>query len=244
MSSDDEVDFEFVRPKPNAGLSRRYKQDPTVKNYLKLRRENPNEEIEVAVTGGMDWLFTNEQQLLAHEIEPELVASVLDADLNAISMLSLILLEKLVERDELIQSGKSHVISRGEAISDALVNYLSAMMLDALSWNNDLTIPRDLIVLQRRQLLKTDTPALTRHQESEELKKNVALNAALLLEQTGKISMRNLANMLGVNVSTISRMFKGQELENEAKDILEQYRKSSNSQTPFADQILKKTNPE
>lgn len=50
----------------------------------------------------MNWLFTNEQQLLAHEIDPELLASVLDADLNAISMLSLILLEKLVERDELI----------------------------------------------------------------------------------------------------------------------------------------------
>lgn len=61
-------------------------------------------------------------------------------------------------------------------------------MFDAMSWNNDLAIPRDLIVLQRRQFLKADTPALTRYQESEELKKNVGLNAGLLLELCRKSS--------------------------------------------------------
>jgi hypothetical protein len=38
-------------------LSKAYKDDPSIENYVKLRRGNPSAEIEVGVIGGMEQLM-------------------------------------------------------------------------------------------------------------------------------------------------------------------------------------------
>jgi hypothetical protein len=39
-----------------------YKRNPTLENYLKIRRENPSAEIEIAVLGGIDPMFALEDE--------------------------------------------------------------------------------------------------------------------------------------------------------------------------------------
>ena len=140
----------FFDDEPDPSLSRAYKNNPTIENYISLRRTNPNTEIEVAFTNGLDWLFANSEVLRENGIDPQWFASALDANEEAISKLSLHLLEKIVERSRLEKSGETHVMSRGIGISDSLVNYLTAVMLDALSWNDELYMPRDLLVLSSK----------------------------------------------------------------------------------------------
>ena len=192
-------------------LSREFKANPTIENYVKLRRENPNEEIEVAITGGLEWLFANEQLVKDFDIPPQLVASALDADPASISELSLRLMERLIERKEAEKSGKTHLVSRRGAIGDSLVNYLINMMLDSLDWNDELHIPRDLIVLIRHQI----------GGETSDWEKKLAIHenqskavwVALHLSQEGRdLSYRAIGKELGVNATTVMRWFPNNEL--------------------------------
>lgn len=235
ITDGDEIEFVIVSQKPDNELSRTFKDDPTIEHYLKLRTENPKKEIEVAVTGGMDWLLANDQLLQDNGIKPKWMAAALDADDEAINHISLTLLQKLADRKKLLDEGATQIASRGIAVSNSFVNYLIAIMLDALSWNNRLEIPRDLIVLTRYQLLGTEVPAIKKRQEAHELKSSVEWVAAQLLERQEKISMRKIAKILGVNVSTISRMFSDNELEEKAFDHLESFKMVAKSDSPFAD---------
>jgi hypothetical protein len=73
-------------------------EEPDHREFVALRRKHPKETIAIAVTGGLDWLYGNEQTLAQFGISAELVADVLDANHDAISALSLQLLELIIER--------------------------------------------------------------------------------------------------------------------------------------------------
>jgi hypothetical protein len=224
---------------PDPILSRAFKDSPTIENYLSLRRANPNSEIEVAFTNGLDWLFANETLLRENGIDPQWFASSLDANVEAISKMSLHLLDKLVDRSRLEKSGETHVMSRGVAISDSLVNYLIAVMLDALSWNDDLYIPRDLLVLTRYQILGEE-PAQLKQLESHRLEHDIAYIGAQILEYGRQVTTREIAKILNINASTVSRIFPGDKLQTESERQLEMTRGFHKSQTPFADMRAKR----
>jgi hypothetical protein len=76
-------------------LSKAYKDDPSIENYVKLRRGNPSAEIEVGVIGGMEQLMYMRRVLRRFGIDPQLVAGTMDADPDAISEISLQLMERL-----------------------------------------------------------------------------------------------------------------------------------------------------
>jgi hypothetical protein len=203
--TNDKVPAEFSE------LSRSYKSNPTIENYVALRRKHPKETIEVAVTGGLDWLFGNERILEQFGISADLVAGTLDADPRAISELSLQLLELIIERKRAERAGRTHVVSRKLAISDQLVNLLINMMLDALDWNHHLFIPRDLIVLIRHQTGGGDRE-WDKNKTLEECRWNV-LQAAFKLAGQGRApSIRAIAKDVGVNASTVMRWYSHGEL--------------------------------
>ena len=130
--------------------SKAYKENPSIENYVKLRRLNPEGEIEVTVVeANLDAMLP---ELKKYGIDAPLFAGLFDGDPDSISEVSLLLMERLAERKELSKTGETHLIRRGLAIPDKLVNYLIALMLDGLSWNDWLYIPRDLIVLIRERL--------------------------------------------------------------------------------------------
>lgn len=235
-------DFPFGG-EPDPSLSRAYKDAPTIENYLKLRLENPDAEIEIAATNGLDWLFANEKLLVENGIEPRLFAKSLDANSDAISKLSLLLLEKLIHRSRMEGGGETHIISRGKGISDSFVNYICAVMLDALSWNDDLYIPRDLILLLRHQLLGSEEPAQLKLLKSHQLEHQIGMIGAQFLERGKTPSTRDIATVLGVNASTISRIFPGAALLDESQKWLDILKSFHKSETPFADLISGKSSP-
>jgi len=201
------------------------------KHYIKLRRNNPTKEIEVAIAHGLEWLFKNENTLNQLGIEPSMYASALDADPQAISEFSLKLLELIIKREDAESSGETHVVGRGKAISNSMINYFINTMLDALSWNDNLYIPRDLIVLIRHQLGGDVDNAMAKRQKSKELQSHAYVVGAQLLEQGIKPSIRKVASILNVNASTISRMYPGDSLLNESASFLEGMKSVNNSET-------------
>lgn len=188
-------------------LTRAYKDSPTIENYVALRRRHPDEKIEVAVSAGLEWLFDAQAKLRQFGIEPDLVASALDADRAAISELSLQLLELIIERQKATKAGGTHLVSRDLAISDDLVNFLINLMLDALDWNNRLIIPRDLIVLIRHQTGGGQDAEFERQETLERQKTQVSVAMIELLLGGQPLTIRAISKKMGVNPSTVMRWY-------------------------------------
>jgi len=197
-------------------ISRAYKRDPTIDHYLRLRRENPDGEIEVAVIGGMEQLFYLEPELRKYGFEPELVASVMDADPEAISELALLIIQKLIEAKQLSKSGETHLVRRGLAVPDKLVNWLVTCMLDALSWNDNLHIPRDLIVLIRERLGGSN-PEYEQGSRAHEMRWHAIIVGAQLKAQGIEPSFRMLAKVFNVAPSTVMRWFPNDDFQKEVE---------------------------
>ncbi len=187
-------------------LSKAYKKTPSIENYVKLRRGNPTAEIEIAVLGGMEPLFYMEQELRRYGIDPGLIAGTMDADPAAISEISLQLMEKIIEARQLAKAGETHLIRRGRVIPDKLIDWIINCSLDALSWNNDLQIPRDLIVLIRERLGGSN-PEYKQASEAYEHKINAAMIAGQLKARGITTTFKMLGDHFGVAPSTVKRWF-------------------------------------
>jgi hypothetical protein len=193
-------------------LSCHYQENPTIENYVKLRRANPETVEAVKITSGYDWLFANSQCLRDMGIEPGTFESMLWADEAALSEVSLRLLELIIERRELSADGVTHAVGRGEAISDSLVNYIISIMLDALDWTGDMTLPRDLLVLVRHQI--GGDKSKHEHTPRQRHERHRAISIAVQLRARGeKGSVRQVAKVLQVEPSTVSRWFEDQPFE-------------------------------
>jgi hypothetical protein len=193
-------------------VSKAFKANPSLENYLALRRANPDAQIEVAVFGGIDSLFAMEEELKAFGIAAHpLMTGVLDADQEAISDLSLILIERIVSARRLAAQGETHLIRRGLAMPDSLIDWLINVMLDAQSWNNTLDLNRDLIVLIRERL----GGATQHYQQVAEVyhKRRSAVWIGAQLKARGvDPTLRVLADYLKVAPSTIARWFPDDDL--------------------------------
>lgn len=198
-------------------LSLAFKDDPTLEQYLELRRANPGKLIEIATSWSLDWVFPNEKRLKAFGISVEDVVGSLDADEACASRLSLRLIELIVERRAREKSGETHLIGRGEVISDSLLNYLIAMMLDALDWNDSMIIPRDLIVLVKHQL-GADTSAETRTMDVWQSRKNAIHIGAQLKKMGYPVTLGTVAETMKVERSTVMRWFKDGDFQLEVDD--------------------------
>jgi hypothetical protein len=133
-------------------ITKKYKAGPSIENYVRLRRGNPDAEIEVSTVGGFESMFYMREELARYGIDRDLLGGILDADQDAISEMALRLMEKMIEAREIAAGGETHLIRRGLAIPDKLLDWVICCSLDGLSWNDDLIIPRDLIVLIRERL--------------------------------------------------------------------------------------------
>ena len=201
------ADFGGEQGKPGYNkVSLEYKSFPSIETYVRLRREYPKEELEIATTAGLDFVFAYEDELKSNGIEPKLFTKALDADLEAQAELALDVMVHLISRNETEKTGAPHLVSRKKAISDAFVNYLIGVALDALSWTDQLTITRELIVLIKHQL-----GALTSHYiddlEIRNKKFRARWIAGLLIRKGERPSLRKIAKCLGVQASTVKRWF-------------------------------------
>lgn len=195
-------------------FSKVYKKNPSLENYVKLRRENPQAEIEVSVIGGIDPLFYMEHELRKYGIDPGLVAGTMDADSSAISEISLQLMERIIEARKLSKAGETHLVRRGIAVPDKLIDWIITCSLDALSWNDDLNIPRDLIVLIRERLGGSN-PEYQQASKAHKHKGDAACIGGQLKARGITPTFKMLGDALGVAPSTVKRWFEPGEFERE-----------------------------
>jgi hypothetical protein len=223
MSDSEIPDFEISSfgSEPGKGgfneLSKQYKAQPTIEHYVQLRQQHPDGEIEIATAGGIEFLFSQESELLSHGIKPRLFTGVLDANPVDHAEFSLVLLELIIKRNEEEKKG-THIVSRKKAISDTLVNYLIAEALDSLSWNDSMEISRELIVLIKHQL-----GCNTSHYEAEENKKKKITDAKFvaiqIMAQGKRPTYRQIGRVLGVQPSTVMRWFPDGTFMSEVADM-------------------------
>jgi len=206
-------------------ITKEYKASPTIENYVRLRRKYPDEPIDVGMTGGFEFLCSQAEELRSQRIGPDLVAGVMDACPSCQSKLSLLLLELLIERRKKESDGETHIVSRGKAIGDTLVNYLIAISLEALDPNYGAEISPDLIVLIKHQLGSTSSNYEIETEKRE--KRSQALFIAAQMAVNGEIpSYRKLGRILGVQASTVKRWFPNDTFISEAKALAEEFRNS------------------
>lgn len=193
-------------------FTKEYKADPSIENYVRLRRANPNAEIEVGVIGGFELMFYMREELERYGIDPDLLGGILDSDQDAISEISLRLMEKIIEARQIEGDGETHLIRRGLAIPERLIDWIICCSLDALSWNEDLTIPRDLIVLVRERLGGSN-PQYEQEGQVRKNKSDAEFIAGQLMAQGVTPTFKIFGQVLGVAPSTVKRWFKPGELE-------------------------------
>ncbi|QGZ94968.1 hypothetical protein [Terricaulis silvestris] len=188
-------------------VSRAYKQNPTLENYLALRRADPDAEIEVAVLGGIDDLFAVEKELERYGIGAHpLMTGVLDANQAAVSELSLKLMDHIVRARELTENGETQLVRRGMVMPDSLIDWLICVALDAQSWTDSMELNRDLIVLIRERLgganqhYKQAVAAHTRQ-------RNAPWIGAQLKARGIEPTVRKIAELLEVAPSTVTRWY-------------------------------------
>ena len=197
-----------------------YKNSPEIENYVRLRREHPKGEVEISTTGGLEFLSAQEKDLRSHGLDPDVVIRLFDADLGAQAEISLLLLQKIIERDNLHKSGETHIVSRKKVVSDTLINYLIGCALDGVSWADDnLEITRELIVLIKQQL-GTLTSQYEIEQERLNRRSQAKSIAAQLLNQGKTPTYRNVGRVLGVQASTVMRWFPDGDFIAEAEILL------------------------
>jgi len=182
-----------------------YRKDPSIQNYLTIRHEFPEVEIQVGQFSGLETLFKLEKVFEGQGIDSNLVAAALDADEPGVDALCLRLLELLAARESIPKSGPGHIEKRRRAIGDATVNYLITMILEACDWHGDsFRIPGSLVVLIKYQLCKS-LPDLEMEVRSREKKENTALAVAQLMKPDEKLSINKLKDMAGLTRTTAAR---------------------------------------
>lgn len=220
--------------------SKDYKRNPTIENYVSIRRADPEEEVEVAVIGGMDQLFFMESELRRFGFDPAQIASVMDADPDAISEVSLQLMERLIERNQRRRAGETHLAARKASIPDKLVDWIINCALDALSWNDELYIPRDLIVLIRERLGGSN-PEYEKASRTHQMRWNAIFIGGHLMARGQKPSFRSLGKMMRVAPSTVKRWFPNGEFEEEIRTVAGWFDESGELKDDFGFRKLMKS---
>ena len=184
---------------------------PSLENYVQFRRSVPDTELEISASAGIEAFSRLEKDFKKHGIDPSLFNGIMDSFEPDIDELTLRLMELLVARDKLPKSGPGHIEKRRDAISDTLVNYLIADMLEAMKWNERaILIPASLVVLIRDRLCGSD-PDLRREirasERNEKLRMDIFLASYAALSRGEKISIRKLAKTVGVSKNIVARLF-------------------------------------
>ncbi len=186
-------------------LEGQFDEDPSIENYVALRRFAPRWDMEIYRFAGVD-----PRQALGHDLEQAgldslLVCGALGGHDRDIDELCLQLMERLIERKRLEADGDTHLQSRGKGISDALVGHLIVAMIEVLQ-QDDLAPRPSLVLLVRERLGGANTEIYKSHTKREG--RDRALFLVMQLRRRGaQPTVRKIAEIMGVQPSTVSRWF-------------------------------------
>lgn len=186
-------------------LQDRFDEDPSIENYVALRRFAPGCDMEIDQFARIDPLRSLAADLKKFGLDPVLVCGVLDGDDREMDKLCLQLLERLIERKQLVAERVTHLQSRGKGISDALIDHLIVVMLEAMQQHG--VDPRpSFVLLVRERLGGANTDIFKSHKKRES--QDQAIFYGFQLRRRGaQPTICRVADKLGVQPSTVSRWF-------------------------------------
>jgi hypothetical protein len=207
-----------------------YWKDRNIQNYLEIRRNFPEIDIQVSLFGGLDPILSIQQDLEKQGIDFDLVVYALDGDEVDIDALSLHLLECLVARSKLPTTGPGHIQKRRSAISDTTVNFLIVVMLEAMDWHEEVSrVPGSLTVLIREQITGMQPDLFGSWMTSK--KRNDAAHIVAQLCRPGRqMPVRKLAQLAGVSRSTAARWLSDRQFQESVDAYREAARKLADPQ--------------
>jgi hypothetical protein len=186
-------------------LEQRFEAEPTIENYVALRRSFIRCDTEIHRFAGVDPM-----QALGHDLEQagfdrSLVCGALGGDDRDIDELCLQIMERLIERRRLAAKGETHLQARGDGISDALIGHLIIAMLEVLQ-QDGLTPRPSFVLLVREQLGGANTEIYKSHIKWAD--RNRAVFLGMQIKRRGaQPTIRKIAEIMGVQPSTVSRWF-------------------------------------
>lgn len=189
-----------------------FQNEPTIENYLILRRIYRFEDFNIERYCGIMQLQALRPELEKHYIAVADVAACMDADKEAIDRVSLQVLELLAVRREKEANGENTLQSRGLAIKDSLINYLISITLEAMDKYNEPHAISSFYLLIREQL-GGQNMALYQSYKKAQQKECVVVMFAAARSLGGTLSLRSVAKNLNIDVSAIQYWFEEGELE-------------------------------
>lgn len=206
-------------------INRLFQADPSLENYLELRRISPFVDVvDITRFGTIDALLGLDEELRGLDVNPTLFGKALDGDETAIDELALEIIDAICKRTELIQAGGWHVQSINGGIKDGLITYLLSALIEICT-NHQLPPPRSLAFLLRMHLCG-NSPGRFESTKYTGQKVRAASIACSLKEKNRDVSLRKIAKIMEVEPSTVSRRFEPGEFE-ELIETLQEVRSSA-----------------
>ncbi|MCP4933200.1 MAG: hypothetical protein GY927_03125 [bacterium] len=181
--------------------------DFSIDKYVYLRRRYPIYEIAPGSFHNTDMLFEIADELKQYGIDPRLLAAALDGKAKAIDELCLHIMEDLIERESMIAPGKTHLQSRKITMPDSLINTLIQMISESCLTQH--VHPTGSFYMLVTKMLGGANSK--RHKKTVTKQKQVA--AASLITRKPELSTRQVAEMISVDHTTVSRWLKDDYLQ-------------------------------
>jgi hypothetical protein len=213
-----------------------YEKLPTLENYLTLRLDFPEVEVDVLLFSDTSAIYALKGTLKSQGIDPELVVGAMNGCAPEIDKLCLRLMECLVAKAKLSTDESGFIRRRRSAIDEALVDYLIVLMLEGMG-SDPIVIPSSLIVLIRDRLCGP-TPDLNTINEARQERENAAAMAARNLKPA-EMTSRKLANLTGVSKNKAASWLKKPEFRAMVDDF-RKYSGASQSEALVPDRPTKK----
>lgn len=161
--------------------------------------------------GGLEFVEATETVFDEFGISGDVLASCMDGNHNAIRTACRRILKHLEASENSSKEGETHLISRKLEPSRAAIHMFILAAFDGMErYDTYLPIPELNYLL--KTILSPSVPALEQTRKAREKKYFVVHFASEALKETGEIpSMRHMAKLLGLSVSSVSRMFEGPE---------------------------------
>jgi hypothetical protein len=196
-------------------LAENYQLRPKLSEYINLRRTAGFSVIDSNRFFNLDLMLLLDGELKKYQIDPLVVAKVLDGNDLMVDELCLQVMESIESRRSLEHKGRKHVQARKEGIPDSLVDFLIVFALEACE-QNGLVVPPSLVVLVRERLGGSNPARYEGFLASQ--KRQCAIQLAINDIKNGKkVSTRKVAKIMKVQPSTVKRWFPNSSLEEEAK---------------------------
>lgn len=190
-------------------LVAQFEQNAELEDYLAIRQSFPELRLSTKRFLGVSQTYSLLADPRGQEFGHEVMSRIYRADENAIDAVSLKLMQWLSVRRKLPAKGRGYLVARRDAVSEAFVDYVLAIMLEGLA--SEAKIPHSIMVLIRDRLCGAWPDLYATH-----LSRKKQWRAASNVVKRGvpaRVSVNKLAKAARIPHSTAQRWLKDDDFQ-------------------------------